>query len=115
MEGILALLVPFGVFLMVFGIVYVVISASNKEKLSMLDKGFTPQEIADASYKTEDPKKRLSIGLIAVGVALGIIIGFFLSQHYPIKPKLAYVTCAFLFGGIGSILSYFLTKGNENQ
>lgn len=115
MEGILALLVPFGAFLMAFGIVYVTTSASNKEKLSMLDKGFTPQEIADALKKNEDPNKRLSNGLLFVGAALGVLIGYFLSLYTPIDKTLAYITCGFIFGGFGLILSYFLTKGKENQ
>lgn len=110
MEGVLALLVPFGAFLMVFGIIYVTTSASNKEKLSMLEKGFTPQEIEEAKRKTEDPNKRLSNGLLFVGAASGIFFGYMLTLYTPIDKTLAYVAGAFLFGGVGLIISYFLTK-----
>ena len=110
MEGILASLTPFGVFLMVFGIVYVTTSASNKEKLSMLEKGFTPQEIEESKRKTDDPNKRLSNGLLFVGAASGIFFGYMLTLYTPIDKILAYVTGAFLFGGLGLIVSYFLTK-----
>lgn len=113
MEGILALLVPFGAFLMAFGIVYVGRSASNKEKLSMLDKGFTPQEIADASEDKANPHKNLSNGLLFVGAAVGVIVGFFFSQSFPIKPVIAYVTFAFLFGGIGLLGAYFIQSAKE--
>ncbi len=113
MEGILALLVPFGAFLMTFGIIYVNRSASNKEKLSMLDKGFTPKEIAEAMEEKSNSSKNLSNGLLFVGAASGILIGFFLTQHYPIKPTLAYVTCAFLFGGIGLIIAYYLQRDKK--
>ena len=115
MEEILALLVPFGAFLLAFGIVYIEKSASNKEKLSMLDKGFTPQEIADSLKKNQDPNKRLSNGLLFIGAALGVLIGYVLTLYTPINNILAYVTCGFIFGGIGLIISYFLTKGKENQ
>lgn len=112
-EGILALLVPFAGMALAFGIVYVNRSATNREKMSMLEKGFTPQEIADASedYRSSsNPDKNLSTGLLFIGAASGVLIGFFLSQHYPIKPKLAYVTCAFLFGGIGLLVASLIQR-----
>lgn len=115
MEGILALLVPFGAFLMTFGIVYVTASASNREKLSMLDKGFTPQEIAEAKRKKNDPNQRLSTGLLFMGAALGVLLGYLLTLATPIDKTLAYVSCGFLFGGIGLVLSSFLTRGEENK
>lgn len=114
MEGILALLVPFGAFIMTFGIVYVNRTASHKEKLSMLDKGFTPQEIADAMQERNNGSKNLSNGLLFMGAAFGVLMGFFLTQSFPIDPVLAYVTCAFLFGGLGLVAAYFINdKKNE--
>lgn len=110
MEGILALLVPFGAFLMTFGIVYINRSATNKEKLSMLDKGFTPKEIAEAMEEKSNGSKNLSNGLLFIGAASGVLFGFFLAQSFPIDPILAYVSCAFLFGGLGLVAAYFINS-----
>ncbi|MFT4969640.1 MAG: hypothetical protein ACI9O4_001389 [Chitinophagales bacterium] len=113
-EGILALLVPFAGIAMIFGIVYVERSATSNERMSMLDKGFTPQEISDAQQKRSSPEKNLSNGLLLVGAATGVLIGFFLSQSFPIKPILAYVTCGFLFGGLGLLIASLIQSKKTN-
>jgi hypothetical protein len=114
MEGILALLTPFGAFLMVFGIIYVSRSAKNKETLSMLERGFTPKEIEESFRKKDDPNKNLSTGLMFAGAALGVLVGHVLTLSIAIEKSLAYISGAFLFGGIGLIISYFFTK-EENK
>lgn len=113
-EGILAMLVPFAGIALAFGIVYVNRTASNRERMEMLNKGFTPQEIAEATQKKEDsPDKTLSTGLLFVGAAFGVLVGFFLTQYFPISAILAYVTCGFLFGGIGMLVASTIIRNRE--
>lgn len=93
---------------MIFGIVYVVIAARNKERLSLIEKG------ADASIfygeKTKSARKWiLTWGIFAVGIALGILIGALL-ESAGLQEEVAYTSSIFFFGGAALVAAYFIGK-----
>ena len=55
----------------------------------------------------------LFIGMLAVGVALGIIIGAWIESATNIEEEIAYSAMIFLFGGISLISYYFFIKKKE--
>lgn len=115
MEEVIAVFIPIAGMILAFAIVYVTRTASNKEKLSMLEKGFTPLEISEAQSKSKKKNENLSTGLLFIGAATGILIGFFLTQVTNIPSLLAYITCGFLFGGIGLVVAHYLQSKNEEK
>jgi hypothetical protein len=101
------ILIPIAFFATVFGIVYIVVSAINKEKLAMIEKGL------DASFFKDKPKSShgrylsLQFGLLLVGFALGLLVGNMLETYTSLEDEVAYFSMIFLFGGI-SLLTYYL-------
>ncbi len=114
MEEVIAVFIPIAGMILAFAIVYVTRTASNKEKLSMLEKGFTPLEINEAQNQSKKKNENLSTGLLFIGAATGTLIGFFLTQVTNIPSLLAYITCAFLFGGVGLVVAHYLQAKKED-
>lgn len=102
------ILVPVVFFGLVFGVFYLYISARNKERLALIEKG------ADASIfftgkSTGSGKKILMLGIVAVGIALGVIVGY-LMESAGMKEDVAYPAFIFLFGGAALVAAYFIVK-----
>ncbi|GAA0876441.1 hypothetical protein GCM10009118_28510 [Wandonia haliotis] len=106
-EGILALLIPFAAMAMAFGIVYLNRTQKTKEKLAMLEKGFSPEEIKsvyEAKSKSEANSGSGSNPYLWIGAGVGLLVGHALTLLIPINNTLAYMTCAFLFAGVALLI-----------
>lgn len=113
MEGIVALFIPIAAFMMVFGIVYVERSAKNREIMAAIEKGMDPSAI-----KIDFKKKNSSLrdGALLVGVSLGLLLGYFLTAMTDINHALAYLSMAFLGGGIALLRVHSIeAKKEENR
>ena len=105
------ILVPLFAFLFIFGIVYVYITARNKERMSMIEKG------ADASMfvtKRNYFAMTLKFGMLLVGVALGILMGSLIDEYTTLPEPVGYFSMIFLFGGIALIANSIIQKKNSN-
>ncbi len=101
------ILVPLAFFALVFGSLYVYITTRNKERLALIEKGADPK-----LFKTKDAGsafRTLKLGLFFIGIAIGIIGGYFLTES-GMEEEPAYFSMIFLFGGIALTASYFLQK-----
>jgi predicted MFS family arabinose efflux permease len=101
------ILVPLASFAMVFGLWYVYFTTRNKERLALIEKGADPK-----LFKTRDAGsafRTLKLGLFFIGIAIGIIGGYFLTEG-GMEEEPAYFSMIFLFGGIALASSYFLQK-----
>jgi hypothetical protein len=101
MEGIF---VPIGFFLAIFAILYVYWTTRTKERLALIEKG------ADARiFKTEPSKYALlKWGIFLIGLAIGVITGFALSNV--VNEVVAFFSMIFFFGGVGLIVAHFVTS-----
>ena len=103
MEG---LFVPIAMFLMIFAILYVYYTTRSRERLALVEKG------VDASvFKIDPERKRLDLvkwGIFLMALAVGVVSGFGLSNV--INEVVAFFTMILLFGGLGLIVAYFVTK-----
>ena len=101
------ILVPLASFAMVFGLWYVYFTTRNKERLALIEKGADPKLFkardAGSAFRT------LKLGLFFIGIAIGIIGGYFLAEG-GMEEEPAYFSMIFLFGGIALASSYFLQK-----
>jgi VIT1/CCC1 family predicted Fe2+/Mn2+ transporter len=96
--------VPIGFFLALFAILYVYWSNRTKERLALIEKGI------DAGIFKSTPSKYalLKWGIFLMGAAVGVIAGYILSLV--INEVVAYFAMIFLFGGVGLITAYLITK-----
>ena len=101
MEG---LFVPIGFFLATFAILYVYWTTRTKERLALVEKGM------DAGiFKGECSQfALLKWGIFLIALAAGVLCGFAFSRV--INEVVAFFTMILLFGGIGLIVAFWLTK-----
>lgn len=100
------------IFGVIFGIFYLFISARNKERLALIEKG------ADASIfyghnKRVTPMWKvivINLALLSMGIGIGIFIAAFLSQALNLDEDVAYPGTIFLMAGIGLFSGYYFTK-----
>jgi len=101
-------------FATVFGIWYVFITTRNKERMALIEKG------ADASlfntgkegtkYTVSWGKFTLKIGMLAMGIALGIIVGALMANSSVLDEDASYSSMIFFFGGLSLVLFYIIDR-----
>jgi len=110
MEGIF---VPLAFFALVFGSLYIYFTTRNKERLALIEKGADP-ELFKSKADVNSGNRTFKTGLFFIGIALGIIAGYFLSEG-GMQEVSAYFSMIFLFGGIALVVSYFIQKKNQQN
>ncbi len=109
-EILIPILVPLGLFLMIFGVIYLY----KKENLAMIEKGMNPKNQPDRPV----PYKNLKWGLLLVGSGLGLLIAYLLDQyilpenrgHNDDATASIYFALLAIGGGLGLIRSYSVEK-----
>ncbi|MGE5412354.1 MAG: DUF6249 domain-containing protein [Clostridiales bacterium] len=105
-------LIPIVLFLSIFASLYVFLTTRNKERLALIEKGGDP-----ALFKYREATSgyvNFKYGLFLIGVALGIMAGYFLSEA-GMDEGPAYFSMIFFFGGIGLIVSFLLQSKFEKK
>src|SRR5476649_2370330 len=99
------ILVPLGMFAMIFGIVYL----KSREKMAMIERGMDPR-----AYKAQPaPYQNLKWGLLLAGAGLGLFLAFVLDKtvfHVGDDNPAIYFSLIAIFGGGGLVLSYRIEK-----
>ena len=107
------ILIPFIVFAASFGIVYVVITARNRERLSLIEKGINPLEFKNKSDSSS--YAILKWALLLVGIGLGLFLGSIMDTYTQLPSEPAYFAGALLFGGLGLALAFMIAKKGEKN
>lgn len=100
------------IFGLIFGIFYLFISARNRERLALIEKG------ADASIFYGKNRKAtpmwkviiINLALLLIGIGLGIFIAAILNEVLHVDEEIAYPGTIFLMAGIGLFAGYYFTK-----
>ena len=72
-EMLVAVLIPLGFFLLIFGIIYM----HKRENLAMIEKGMNPKEFANRPA----PYKNLKWALLFVGAGAGLFLAYMLDTY----------------------------------
>ncbi len=96
------ILVPLASFAMIFGIVYIIVTARNRERLSLIEKGADPKLFE--SVKKTSSGGLLKWALLMIGIGLGIFLATLLVDAGMNEPA-SYFGMIFLFGGAGLLLA----------
>ncbi|MDH7444440.1 DUF6249 domain-containing protein [Aquimarina sp. 2201CG14-23] len=106
-------LIPLSIFACIFGIFYLFVTARNKERMALIDKG------ADASIFYSSKEKRvtpvwkvfiLNFSLLLMGIGLGIFIAGILHYSLGIEEEIAFPGTIFLMAGAGLFTGFTMTK-----
>ncbi len=100
------------IFGVIFGMFYLYISARNRERLALIEKG------ADASIFYSKKKHVtpiwkviiLNLGLLLVGIGFGIFLANILSYNMGVEEDVAFPGTIFLMAGLGLLAGFFATK-----
>jgi len=98
------ILVPLAFFATAFGIVYIVISARNRERMALIESG---QYDDLFKKKKKDKGSTLKNGLFLVGVAIGLGLGKPFSVLIGASQEIGYIATVTFFGGLSLVLYYF--------
>lgn len=100
MGMITGIITTLGFFIAVVMTVKYVTAARNKEKMALIEKGANISEI----YQKKDHRNvTLKSGMFLVGIAIGIWVGYFLTEITAINNVIAYFSMILLFGGASLI------------
>tara|TARA_R110002124_G_scaffold287089_1_gene470285 strand:- start:61496 stop:61840 length:345 start_codon:yes stop_codon:yes gene_type:complete len=100
------------IFGVIFGIFYLFVSARNRERLALIEKG------ADASiFYGKDRKVTpmwkvivINLALLLMGIGVGIFIAAILHYNMGVEEEIAFPGTIFLMAGIGLFLGFYFTK-----
>jgi hypothetical protein len=114
MEGLIGFIAFFAT---VFGVVYVHYTTRNKERMALIEKG------ADASlfntgkeavkWNFSWSKFTLKIGMLAMGIAIGIIVAALMVQAQILDEDALYSSMIFFFGGLSLVLFYVIDRKSK--
>jgi hypothetical protein len=100
--------ISLGVFGACFGIVYVAVTAKNRERLAMIDKGMNPFE--NKKVRTSNTHGLLKWSLLIIGLGLGVFFGSLLDTTTVLPGEAAYFGSILFFGGVGLIAAYIISQ-----
>jgi ABC-type phosphate transport system permease subunit len=97
-----------------FGIWYVFITNRNKERMALIEKGADASLFNTGKEGTKSAvnwgKFTLKIGMLAMGIALGIIVGAFMANSSVLDEDASYSSMIFFFGGLSLVLFYIIDR-----
>jgi hypothetical protein len=107
------ILIPLIVFAALFGIIFVLVSARNRERMAMIEKGVNPKDFLQRG--TPNAYGILKWALLLVGLGFGLFIGSLLETYTQIQEEPAYFASALFFGGMGLVLAFLIQKKAEPE
>ncbi len=111
MEGTLAILLPIIISLGAFTMIVFIRKFENQERLAMIDKGMAPELAKSKPH----PASALRFSLLAIGIGIGILIGYFMGEYTVVAMGAAITSMIFVFGGIGLLISYIIHIKQEKE
>ena len=100
----LEFIIPVAFFAVVYGIFHLFVR--RKERLALIEKGVTA-----AVFNSEsNVSPSLKYGIFCIGIAAGFLMGEILCQATRLNEGVAYLSMIFLFGGIGLVIYYFISR-----
>jgi len=107
------ILVPLGSFAMVFGIVYLIVTARNKERMALIERGADPSLFE--TVKKGNSNRFFKWGTFLLGIGIGIVIAYMLVKNDVMSEDSAYFAMIFIFGGIALIGTHLYERKQEKQ
>jgi len=116
MEGLVGFIAFFAT---VFGIVFIHYTTRNKERMALIEKGAdaslfnTGKEGSRMLFNWSWSKFTLKLGMLAMGIALGIMAGAIMSNAGILEEGANYSSMIFFFGGLSLVLFYVIDRKNR--
>jgi len=101
------------IFAAVFGMVFIIATARNRERMAMIEKGVNPKDF----MRDRRPNSYgiLKWALLLVGIGFGLFIASLLDTYTSIHEVPAYFASSLFFGGAGLFSSFLIAKKAEEK
>ena len=107
------ILIPIFMFGSVATVVYKFLEVRHKERMTIIEKGLVNEDLkhlySRSAWKT-NPYSALKYGMLAAFIGVGILVSAFLSQMFFAHEEQITAGIIFLFGGLGLITFYAISK-----
>ena len=104
------ILVPISMFLMIFGIVYLIYSTRNRERLALIEKGVDASIFLKGSGKGAPVWKILVLNLAFLLIGSGV--GIFVAS---LSDSAVYPSIIFIMAGIGLLAGFSKAKDLDKE
>ena len=106
------IIIPIIFFAVIFGIVYLFVSARNRERLALIEKGIDASIFYNKDRRVTPMWKVIVVNfaLLLMGIGLGIFIASILHYSMGVDAEVAYPGTIFLMAGIGLMAGVLVTK-----
>ena len=106
MEEVFVIMVVFSA---IFGVIYVAVSAWNRQRIAMIEAGINP-----VRKRRNRKHSRLRIAMLLTCIPTGILIGNVIHPLFNLDAEEAAILFAFLFGGLALIATYVIEEKKSN-
>lgn len=111
------MLIPISLFLMIFGIAYLIFSTRNRERLALIEKGI------DASIFSNNKNNNtpiwkvfvLNFAFLLIGSGIGIFIALLITTYTSLQDGAVYPATIFTMAGIGLLIGFNKSKDLNNN
>lgn len=107
------ILVPLGLFAMIFGIVYLGVTSRNRERMALIERGADPTLFE--TRKRASTGGTMKAGLFFFGIGFGVVVAYLLTSAAGMEEGAAYPAMIFIFGGLALIASYLWQRKQEKE
>ena len=107
-----AVIIPIAMFGVIFGIFYLYISARNKERLALIEKGESASIFYGKDKRVTPIWKVIVINLafLCMGIGLGTLIAGVLHYNVGMEEEIAFPGSIFFMAGLGLFTGFYVTK-----
>ncbi len=106
-------LIPISFFIAVATVIALWLLTRHRERLTMLDKGLSPEDIKSLYQRSTKavghPLSALKWGIVFACIGLAVLLGLWLQANYFVEGGV-YPALIALFGGLGLITFYLISK-----
>jgi hypothetical protein len=111
------ILIPISFFLMIFGIVYLIYSTRNRERLALIEKGVDASIFLKGKTNGVPAWKIfiLNTAFLLIGIGLGFFIALFLSTYTQMNSDVVYPATIITMSGVGLLVGFQRAKDLDKE
>ncbi|WPO80216.1 DUF6249 domain-containing protein [Flavobacterium sp. KACC 22761] len=110
-------LVPLSLFAMIFGIVYLIYSTRNRERLALIEKGVDASIFLKGAEKGAPAWKIFVINsaFLLIGIGIGMYIALFITTYTDMNSDVVYPATIITMSGVGLLVGFNRAKDLDKE
>ncbi|MFB9078237.1 DUF6249 domain-containing protein [Flavobacterium procerum] len=110
-------LVPLSLFLMIFGIVYLIYSTRNRERLALIEKGVDASIFLKGRNNSVPAWKIFVVNLafLLIGSGVGIFLALLITTYTSLEDDAVYPSIIFIMAGVGLLAGFRTAKDLDKE